>query len=98
MELEEAFKKHIEYHVEYLKENMIFPEVSEDCADDRRNNYFNEIDYYYSEVKFHLDLFKTSIKQFNLKMAKHELEDDLIPNCIELEIILRALRDKLENG
>ena len=95
MELEEALKKHIEYHAEYLKENIIFPEVLENCADNRRNNYFNEIDYYYSEVKFSLGLFQTDLQQFNLKMAKNELEDNLIPMCIELEIILRALRDKL---
>lgn len=78
--------------------NIIFPDNNDDCSDDKRNNYFNEIDYYYSEVRFYLKLFKTSLEQFNLKMAKNELEDDLIPMCIELEIILRALRDKLENG
>ena len=75
--------------------NIIFPDVYDDCADDRRSNYFNEIDYYYSEVRFYLGLFKTSLEQFNLKMAKNELEDNLIPMCIELEIMLRALRDKL---
>lgn len=92
--------RHIQYHIKYLKENMniIFPDNNNDCADDKRSNYFDEIDYYYSEVKFSLGLFQTDLEQFNLKMAKNELEDNLIPMCIKLEIMLRALKDKLENG
>ena len=55
--------------------NIIFPDVYDDCADDRRSNYFNEIDYYYSEVRFSLGLFQTDLQQFNLKMAKEDIID-----------------------